>query len=223
VQLPADGWPPLPDLTGAACREPGVDRAWFFPDRGENASLGKKVCAGCAVSGPCLDYALSCGGTLDGIWSGTTRSDRRRLRRSVLARHPDDSDTDIVDSVVAVELEPAVTNGHVPEPGAAETVGTRACVGCGADLSDRREATRWCSETCRSRYRKRSASAAGSQPAAVTIAQDRRNGHRVGPDTRTSPADTSWLSVAGSFVDHGFALSMMVGSTAIVITRSEPR
>jgi hypothetical protein len=100
------GWPPglarfpvRPDLDGAACRRPGVDPQWFFPNKHENATLAGKVCAGCPVAGPCLDYALAYGPMLLGTWAGTTPIDRRRLRLSILVHHAGDRHTEPVDHI----------------------------------------------------------------------------------------------------------------------------
>ena len=61
----------------AACR--GDDLDLFFPGRGESAEPARRVCAGCPVREPCLDYALRHGIT-HGIWGGLAERDRRALR-----------------------------------------------------------------------------------------------------------------------------------------------
>jgi len=61
----------------AACR--GAALNLFFPGRGESAEPARRVCAGCQVREPCLDYALSHGIT-HGIWGGLAERDRRALR-----------------------------------------------------------------------------------------------------------------------------------------------
>jgi WhiB family redox-sensing transcriptional regulator len=61
----------------AACR--GADLDLFFPGRGESAEPARRVCTGCPVREPCLDYALSHGIT-HGIWGGLAERDRRALR-----------------------------------------------------------------------------------------------------------------------------------------------
>ncbi len=84
---------PVPALAGwryrAACR--GADLDVFFPGRGESAEPARRVCAGCPVRQPCLDYALSHGIT-HGIWGGLTDRDRRSLRvhRTAAARRERD-------------------------------------------------------------------------------------------------------------------------------------
>jgi WhiB family transcriptional regulator, redox-sensing transcriptional regulator len=66
------GW-----MARAACRE--VDTAVFFPSRGEATDEAREVCAGCAVAGPCLTYAVVEG--VEGVWAGTSKAERRALRR----------------------------------------------------------------------------------------------------------------------------------------------
>ncbi len=61
----------------AACR--GAYLNLFFPGRGESAEPARRVCSGCAVREPCLDYALSHGITY-GIWGGLAERERRALR-----------------------------------------------------------------------------------------------------------------------------------------------
>ena len=64
----------------AACR--GADPDLFFPDEGNAAGIerAKQTCASCPVSWECLSYAIESNQT-EGIWGGTTRGERRRLRR----------------------------------------------------------------------------------------------------------------------------------------------
>ena len=66
----------------AACR--GTDLNVFFPGRGESAEPARRICAGCPVRQPCLEFALS-HGEVHGIWGGLTERDRRALR----TRHRD--------------------------------------------------------------------------------------------------------------------------------------
>jgi hypothetical protein len=85
--------PSVPAWTGwryqAACR--GADLEVFFPGRGESAEPARRVCAGCPVRQPCLDYAISHGIT-HGIWGGLAERDRRplRVRRTAAARRERD-------------------------------------------------------------------------------------------------------------------------------------
>ena len=82
VQLPT-----LEDLTHrpawqtqAACRGLLVDT--FFPSPGVSAAQMAKVravCAGCPVRADCLDYARA-DASMVGVWGGTSRRERRRLR-----------------------------------------------------------------------------------------------------------------------------------------------
>ena len=64
----------------ASCR--GLDIAAFFPVEGDAAAIAraKDVCADCPVRADCLSYAVEHNQT-EGIWGGTTRQERRKLRR----------------------------------------------------------------------------------------------------------------------------------------------
>lgn len=62
----------------AACRD--LDTSLFFPESESDAADAKAVCAGCPVRQACLDFALLTR-QHDGIWGGTTETERRRLRR----------------------------------------------------------------------------------------------------------------------------------------------
>ncbi|GEL25831.1 transcriptional regulator WhiB [Pseudonocardia sulfidoxydans NBRC 16205] len=67
----------------AACRD--HDPELFFPvGDGEPARAQEHrafaVCAGCAVSGPCLQWALANGP--EGVWGATTTDQRCRIRRA---------------------------------------------------------------------------------------------------------------------------------------------
>jgi WhiB family redox-sensing transcriptional regulator len=61
----------------AACRGTGLGP--YFPRGGISAAPAKAVCAGCAVRGECLAYALG-DPNLQGIWGGTSDAERRVLR-----------------------------------------------------------------------------------------------------------------------------------------------
>jgi WhiB family redox-sensing transcriptional regulator len=62
----------------AACRDFETDI--FFPDSDEQAAPALAVCASCPVREQCLDFALTTNQS-DGIWGGTTETERRRIRR----------------------------------------------------------------------------------------------------------------------------------------------
>ena len=65
-------------MARAACR--GMDSATFFPSRGEAADEARAVCDGCPVAGPCLSYAVA--EDLEGVWAGTSKRERRGMRRT---------------------------------------------------------------------------------------------------------------------------------------------
>ncbi len=67
----------------ALCAQADPD-AWF-PDKGRQAAMAKRICAARPVRALCPDYALSgagtWGGIATGIWGGTTPGERAALRR----------------------------------------------------------------------------------------------------------------------------------------------
>ena len=68
----------------AACQH--ADPDLFFPvsstGRGGEEARAKLICGRCPVRAECLDYAMSVGTPLQGIWGGASDADRARLRRS---------------------------------------------------------------------------------------------------------------------------------------------
>jgi WhiB family redox-sensing transcriptional regulator len=73
----ADLIPPKPRwMAQAACRG---NPAPFFPVRDEPTVESREVCGRCPVSNACLDYALA--EDLEGVWAGTSKRERRRMRR----------------------------------------------------------------------------------------------------------------------------------------------
>lgn len=62
----------------AACRD--LDTSLFFPESEADSEEARAVCATCPVRQACLDFALLTR-QHDGVWGGTTESERRRLRR----------------------------------------------------------------------------------------------------------------------------------------------
>ncbi|MFN2609090.1 MAG: WhiB family transcriptional regulator [Acidimicrobiales bacterium] len=52
----------------------------FFPSDGVGVEVARRVCAGCPVQEPCLEYALRHG--IDhGVWGGASERERRRIAR----------------------------------------------------------------------------------------------------------------------------------------------
>lgn len=71
----------------AACAAPGVDPEWFFPsDPGLAGNRAKAVCKGCPVQAQCLETALL--EPIQGIWGGTSESQRVAMRRERGIRLP---------------------------------------------------------------------------------------------------------------------------------------
>jgi WhiB family transcriptional regulator, redox-sensing transcriptional regulator len=59
--------------------------ATFFPSDGVGVEKARRICAGCPVTDPCLEYALE--HRIDhGVWGGCSERERRRiLKRRRLA------------------------------------------------------------------------------------------------------------------------------------------
>lgn len=70
-----------------------VDKDWFFPDEFEDTQSvmslkvmnAKAVCIACPLTKACLEYALKTP-SLEGIWGGTTKEERQRLRKKLRRR-----------------------------------------------------------------------------------------------------------------------------------------
>ncbi len=79
-------WPERPAWqTQAACR--GMDSALWFPEPSQLATEAKRICATCAVSGPCGDYAEA-NRESHGVWGGQTPKERGRGRHAGRALSP---------------------------------------------------------------------------------------------------------------------------------------
>ena len=76
--IESDGW-----RDAAACRS--VDPDLFFPVGTTGIALdhiasAKAVCGACAVSVPCLEFALATNQD-SGVWGGASEEERRAIRR----------------------------------------------------------------------------------------------------------------------------------------------
>ena len=60
------------------------DRGCWFPDDDGDPTKAVAICRVCPVQVECLEFAVATGQT-DGIWGGTSPSERRRMARQ--ARH----------------------------------------------------------------------------------------------------------------------------------------
>jgi len=58
-----------------------VDADAFFPEKGGDSAMARKLCRQCPVQRECLQYALD-NGEVYGIWGGTSQNQRRRMRNS---------------------------------------------------------------------------------------------------------------------------------------------
>jgi len=84
IEYPTTDW-----RAASACL--GSDPDVFFPvavGAGATTQVSRalRICAGCPVRQPCLDFAIQ-SGEKDGIWGGTTPEDRVRARRALRHRH----------------------------------------------------------------------------------------------------------------------------------------
>jgi WhiB family redox-sensing transcriptional regulator len=52
----------------------------FFPSDGVGVDVALKICAGCSVKSPCLEYALYYH-IEHGVWGGASERERRRIAR----------------------------------------------------------------------------------------------------------------------------------------------
>lgn len=66
-------------MARGSCREQRP--ALFFPNDGVGVDAARRVCAGCPVKGPCLEYALT--ERIDhGVWGGASERERRRILKA---------------------------------------------------------------------------------------------------------------------------------------------
>jgi excisionase family DNA binding protein len=93
--------------------------AWWFAGSHHETMLAKRVCAGCGVQGPCLEFALGRSDLL-GIWAATTPSERAEMRhapcngvRQVKAR---EQATVPVDIDLELEFEAEHDSERAPQP-----------------------------------------------------------------------------------------------------------
>jgi WhiB family transcriptional regulator, redox-sensing transcriptional regulator len=68
-----------------------ADPDLFFPISTSGPAVrqvaqAKAICARCQLRQECLDYAIGAG-SVQGIWGGTTETERRLLRRRLLRTH----------------------------------------------------------------------------------------------------------------------------------------
>ena len=62
----------------AKCRD--ISPSMFFPSDGVGVEAAQRICDGCPVRTPCLEYALA--NHIDhGVWGGASERERRRIAR----------------------------------------------------------------------------------------------------------------------------------------------
>lgn len=65
-------------MANGTCRQ--FPATTFFPSDGVGVEVARRICAGCKVKVPCLEYALN--SHIDhGVWGGTSERERRRINR----------------------------------------------------------------------------------------------------------------------------------------------
>ncbi len=62
----------------ANCR--GADPNLFFPGQGGSTREAKAMCAACEVRDDCLEFAVTEGERMIGIWGGLSERERRKIR-----------------------------------------------------------------------------------------------------------------------------------------------
>jgi WhiB family redox-sensing transcriptional regulator len=64
----------------------GADPDFFFPGQHEShlVEAAKRFCSTCPVRGACLRYALACSPAVEGIWGGTSRRERIKIKNGKL-------------------------------------------------------------------------------------------------------------------------------------------
>ena len=86
--MTAEAWPrPFEHAAwtkDAACR--GMDPALFFPERGQNPTEAKRICAGCPVKAQCTQLADN-NYERHGVWGGEVVADKRRGPRIYPLQH----------------------------------------------------------------------------------------------------------------------------------------
>ncbi|MFE4539633.1 WhiB family transcriptional regulator [Streptomyces scopuliridis] len=81
----ADPSVPYPEITGT---EPCLqDPDFWFPKQGVNAGPAKRLCYTCPALADCLSWALANPHLAgEGVWGGTTRTERNAVRRNAMRR-----------------------------------------------------------------------------------------------------------------------------------------
>ena len=154
-----DDWP---SFEQAACRAPGADPSWWFPERGQFEALqrARKVCAGCAHLVDCGEFGITRARALVGVWGGLSQHERilaARRRRILVLAPPVGDDRRTVDDIAPAIPEPVDGNGHsqpVSPMGESSQPGP-ACVICSQPIPERRgRGAKTCGDDCAEEHRK---------------------------------------------------------------------
>ena len=74
-------------MTRGSCRS--IAPEVFFPSDGVGVEAARRICDGCPVKAPCLEYAIV-HRVEHGVWGGASERERRRIaRRRRIATRPD--------------------------------------------------------------------------------------------------------------------------------------
>lgn len=65
-------------MASGNCRS--VDPEVFFPSDGVGVEAARRICDGCPVKEPCLEYAIV-HRVEHGVWGGASERERRRIAR----------------------------------------------------------------------------------------------------------------------------------------------
>ncbi len=58
----------------------GADHDLFFPQPGASTRKAKAICEACEVKAECLEFAITQGERIIGIWGGLSERERRKIR-----------------------------------------------------------------------------------------------------------------------------------------------
>lgn len=153
----------------ARCK--GVDTAVFFPNFKVEAdwkATAAKVCKGCPVKADCLEWAVT--HDESGLWAGTTTKERALMRKERGLRRPMISQIDVqpcgteaayqrhrrsgepaCESCIRAHRLRVAESKELREPAFVD------CLFCGENFkqrSNRLDASRFCSDTCGTKYRR---------------------------------------------------------------------
>lgn len=121
----------------AACRY--MNPEVFFPEKVDEEGPAREICAGCPVIETCLKDALDQPGDVEGIWGGTNKRQRKRIRAGGTGKRPTAASGNA--AVNAAKTHCKRNHEYTPE-NTRWSKGTRSCRACyDLVLEKRRAAT----------------------------------------------------------------------------------